>query len=174
MMRIENEKRSSRRENARRCSRTAELFDGVGGRQASAHPPAGGGGYQNICTVFNFHLDGEQKKRDPRLEELREMGLRRVLQDIAAAIGVDNTLKMWRIIDASETRLGDDGEIRLPFPRYKSYLRYQRNRYIETLVGLGHSITTIRELLNKQLGERLSKRQLSRVVKNLKDRDARG
>ena len=173
-MRIENEKRSSRRENASRCSRTAELFDGVGGRQASPHHPAGGGGYQNIFTVLNFHLDGEQKKRDPRLKELREIGLQRVLQDIAAAIGVDNMLKMWRIVDEIAPRLGDSGEIRLQFPRYKSYLRYQRNRYIETLVWLGHNHSTIREMLNKQLGELLSKRQLSRVVKNIKDRGVRG
>lgn len=160
----QNEKRSTAHGIGDGYSRQADLFGGVGGRQASPRQSRRGGGYQNKCTVLNFSPDAEQKKRDPRLDELREMGLRRVWLDVAEAIGMDNMLKLWRIIDASETRLGDDGEIRVPLRRYSSYLRYQRNRYIEELFKVGLKPKEIREKLNKQLCEKISLRHISRII----------
>lgn len=159
------DKRSSARGIAKPDPHQVDLFKGVGGRQGPAPSPAGGGGYQNICTVLNFSPDGEQKKRDPRLDELREMGLQRVWLDVAEEVGVDAMLKTWRILDRAHSSGGDEGRFMVPMRSYGSYLRFQRNRYIEALNGLGLKPREIREKLNKQLCEQISIRHISRILK---------
>ena len=164
-MQKKNEKRNSMHESGREHGHQADHEQGVGGRQENSCHPSGGGGYQNICTVFNFDRDGEQKKRDPRLEELREMGLQRVWLDVAEEIGVDALLKTWRILDRDQASVGDDGRLLIPLRSYSTFLRYQRNRYIETLDNLGMKPKEIREKLNKQLCEQISLRHISRIIK---------
>lgn len=143
------------------------MFGGVGGRQALPRPPRGGGGYQNKCTVLNFDASAAEKKRDPRLEELREMGLQREWLDVADAIGVDEFLKVWRILDASSSahsRKGEDGRLMIPIRAYGTYLRYQRNRYVEALSEMGYTPPEIRVKLKEQLCEHISIRHISRLV----------
>lgn len=142
----------------------ADLFGGVGGRQTSRRPSRRGGGYLDKCTVLNFSPDVEQKKRDPRLDELREMGLQRVWLDVAEEIGVDALLKMWRILDRDQASIGDDGRILVPIRSYSTFLRYQRNRYIESLSNMGMKAKQIREKLKEQLCENISIRRLNRLT----------
>lgn len=140
------------------------LFDGVGGRQSSSPHPSRGGGYQNICTVINFEPGAAQKKRDPRLEEFRQMGLQAVWLEVAEEVGVDAMLKMWRILDRDQSSIGDDGRLLIPIRSYSTFLRYQRNRYIESLNGMGMKPREIQEKLNAQLCEKISLRHISRLV----------
>jgi hypothetical protein len=117
---------------------------------------------------LNFDASAAEKKRDPRLDELRQMGLQRVWLDVAEEIGVDEFLKVWRLIDSSEAglaRKGEDGRIMIPIRCYSSYLRYQRNRYIETLDALGLKPPEIQRKLKEQLCEQVSIRHISRIAK---------
>lgn len=164
-MSIENGKRSSARVIVEGGAHQADLLHGVGGRQDQPSPSVGGGGYLDICTVLNFSPDGEQKKRDPRVEEFRQMGLQRVWLDVAEEIGADAMLKMWRILDRAHANGGDEGRFMVPMRSYGSFLRYQRNRYIEALDSQGVKPKEIREMLNKQLCEQISIRHISRILK---------
>jgi hypothetical protein len=95
---FKNVKRSSAQRIASPSHTQGDLFGGVGGRQAKPSHPRRGGGYLHECTTSNFQKSaGAQKKRDPRLEELQEMGLQRVWLDVAEVIGVDNVIKLWHI-----------------------------------------------------------------------------
>jgi len=135
------------------------LPQGVGGRQAAPPPPAGGGGYLDICSVFKFRAADDQRKRDPRLDELISMGLPRTWLQVAETIGIDAFLAMWRILDADES-LHEDNMVQAHLRPYRSYLRFQRNRYIETLAALRVPCATIREMLKSQLGEEISERHI--------------
>lgn len=159
-----NEKRSSGRGIGKDQVRQAVPIGGVGGRQGFAPPPDGGGGYQDICAVLNFDPNAAQKKRDPRLDELSQMGLQRLWLVIAERIGVDNLLAMWRIIDADQSSIGDDGRLLVPIRSYSTFLRYQRNRYIESLDSMGLKPPEIQKKLKDQLCEQISIRHISRLI----------
>lgn len=142
------------------------LQQGVGGRQADLPLRPGGGRYQDICTVLSFCVGaGTEKKRDPRLDELYTMGLPRINLQVAEAIGFDAFMKLWRILDADES-IHKDRMIEFPIRPYRSYLRFQRNRYIETLAALGVPSSVIREMLKRQLGEEISERHIFNLSKN--------
>jgi len=160
----QNEKRNPERRTGRLRDHQADLSGGVGGRQASHPSPDGGGGYQDICTVLNFGKNAGQKKRDPRLDELSQMGLQRVWLVIAERIGVDNMLAMWRILDSDQSSIGDDGRLLVPIRSYSTFLRYQRNRYIESLDSMGLKPIEIQKKLKDQLCEQISIRHISRLI----------
>lgn len=160
----ENVKRNSEHEAVKADTLQGDLFPGVGGRQGYTPDLARGGGYQDICNVLNFDPSTEPKKRDPRLEELRQMGLQRMWLDVAEEIGVDALLKMWRILDQDKSSIGDDGRLLVPLRSYSTYIRYQRNRYIESLAGMGMKPREIQQKLNAQLCEQISIRHISRLI----------
>lgn len=87
------------------------------------------------------------------------MGLPRTWLQVAEAIGVDAFLAMWRILDADES-LHEDNMVKAHLRPYRSYLRFQRNRYIETLAALKVPCATIRDMLKRQLGEEISERHI--------------
>lgn len=157
-------KRISEQGTASRCPLTQDMFGGVGGRQAKPRPPAGGGGYQNKCTVLNFDPTAAEKMRDPRLEELREMGLQRIWLEVAEKIGVDAFLAVWRILDSDQTSIENSGRLMVPIRAYSTYMRYQRNRYVESLSEIGLTPPQIRQKLKEQLCEQISIRHISRLV----------
>lgn len=140
---------------------------GVGGRQGTPPTPLGGGGYLDECSVLNFRARGAEKKRDPRLDELVRLGLQRVWLDVAEAIGVDRFLAMWRILDTGFQATADDaGRMLVPMRSYRTYLKFQRNRYIETLAGMGYNAQQIRDKLRSQLCETISLRHIYRLRNN--------
>lgn len=164
-MGVDDEKRNSAEGIDQDEGPVLPLHLGVGGRQAEPLPPAGGGGYLDICTVLNFRpTAGAEKKRDPRLDELRAMGLPGTWLQVADTIGFDAFMQMWRILDADES-LHEDGRIKAYIRHYRSYLRYQRNRYIETLQALHVPCSLIREMLKHQLGEEISERHIFKISK---------
>lgn len=136
----------------------------VGARHGCIGLSGGGGGYLNICTGSNFEeKNGAAKKIDPRLDELREMGMQRFWLSAAERFGVDWLLEFWRMADA-DIDVSQNGMVSMAFRPYRSYMRYQRNRYIEELVNRGIGPDEIRTLLRQQLGEEISKRHILRLV----------
>ena len=120
-----SEKRTCKHENAQPSDHTT----GAGVRHSHDHPPRRGGGYLKNYTIFQ-PLNQKTNFVDPRLDELRKMGLSAAWQRVASEIGFDNFLKMWRVLD-SESKFQDERYgLLMNLRRYSSYLRYQRATYI--------------------------------------------
>ena len=120
-----SEKRTCEHENAQPSDHTT----GAGVRHSHDHPPRRGGGYLKNYTIFQ-PLNQKTNFVDPRLDELRKMGLSAAWQRVASEIGFDNFLKMWRVLD-SESKFQDERYgLLMNLRRYSSYLRYQRATYI--------------------------------------------
>lgn len=157
-----SELRSSKGKNAQ-----LDLFDGgVGARQEDTAIPPGGGGYQETCTVLKFSARPPAQKNggDPRLIELEQMGLQGVWLNVAEEIGVDAFLRMWRTLDADPSSHNKEGFLQLRLKNYRSYLRYQRNRYIESLAAQGLGPIDIRLHLARNFRESVSLRHISRIT----------
>ncbi len=123
---------------------------GVGARQASPPTPRRGGGYLDECIV-------PQLLTDARLRELAAMGMPSVWLTLAHAIGFDHFMTMWRILDAEVSmRSENESSIEVRLRRFASFQRYQRNRFVESLVDEGLTDTEIRERVRVELGEELS------------------
>lgn len=129
--------------------------EGVGARQPGGNAPSGGGGYLDECTT-------PQVWADVKLRELAEMGMPRVLLQVAQAIGYDSFMVMWRVLDAAPELHSDSGSmIELQMRRYRSFQRYQRNKFIEALAPfLGDA--EIQRRVEDELGEKLSLRHVHR------------
>lgn len=137
---------------------------GVGGRQDNPLPSTGGGGYLDTCSILNFRPRNGQKNRDPRLDELHQMGLQRVWLEIAETIGVDGFLATWRLLDAAfQSSMEDHGRMLVPIRAYRTFLKFQRNRYIHTLVSMGMSTREIREKVRLCLCEEVTVRHINRI-----------
>lgn len=152
---------------------------GVGGRPALPPPPPGGGGYLNESTVSELPIQGRKNFADapqvrpvidtPReaalLAELAAMGLSNAMLNVAAAIGFDAFMAMWKILDQSDELLSDSGgRILARLPRLNAYRRYQRNRFVEALAQLGMSQPEIRKKIKRELGEEISNRHTRRLM----------
>jgi hypothetical protein len=129
---------------------------GVGGRQQDAPPPARGGGYPDICTAERSPVG------DPRLAELRAVGLAPHWLRVAEEIGVDNFLVTWLVLD--ETAPQDDHG-RVVVPPIGNYLRHQRNKYIATLAACGSTAGEIRQVLRKRLGYDLTEDWIRKLIR---------
>jgi hypothetical protein len=161
-MQRDDEKRSSI-EGIDQVTTVVEVVQqGVGGRHGQEAPSTGGGGYPNNCTILNFQ-NPAQKKRDPRLDELSEMGLQRIWLTVAEQIGVDAFLQAWRILDSDRSNETADGRRLVPMRSYSSYERYQRNRYIESLARMGLNDQQIRDALEQRIGEKVTKRHICSI-----------
>lgn len=134
-------------------------LQGVGGRQAPSPSPPRGGGYLSSCTTSNF------SQTDHRLDELRTMGLAAHWIKVAEHIGFDAFDRLWRILDGDPALDSGRGYLELRLRPYHSYLRYQRNRYIEELVGRGLTPKEIMGMIRSNLGEVVSIRHISRIAK---------
>jgi hypothetical protein len=93
------------------------------------------------------------------------MGLPRVWLRVAEAIGIDAFLATWRILDADPSTWHNETILRVRLRPYRSYLRYQRNRYIEALTAQGLKPEEIQRRLQRQLGESVSHRHITRLGK---------
>lgn len=152
----EHEKRNSTR--GMKPQRAAP--HGVGGRQAASAHRKGGGGYLDICT--------EKKRdfRDSQLDELRALGLQRAWLHVAALIGVEHFVTMWRVLCQEVDFRGDMQRVYVP--RFSTYLRFQRNRVIMALSSEGKDARTIRTELKSATGEDVSESHIDRIIKQQK------
>jgi len=137
---------------------------GVGGRQAPGHPPPGGGGYLDERTA------AEVAAPDIRLRELAEIGLSSTWLGVARLLGYDAFVAMWRLLSSDPALRNDDDQIELRLRPFRSYERYQRNRYIDTLVAAGMRPSEIHALVHTELGEKLSYRHIKRLAASSRGR----
>jgi hypothetical protein len=151
---------------------------GVGARQGQGHGLAGGGGYLNGCTpskvgqrrlkkiAKNFSQKPEVDPREASLlDELDAMGLSSVMLNVARTIGFDNFMAMWRILDGAHEAISEnDSGIYIRLQRLSAYRRYQRNRFIEAMAGMGMSHPEISWSVKRDLGEEVSDRHIWRLM----------
>ncbi|MFN4360484.1 MAG: hypothetical protein ACK4F4_07150 [Hylemonella sp.] len=161
---------------------------GVGARQAQAGPLPGGGGYLDESggpelqegprkKFAGIAVSGagtpEQIREAQLLRELDDMGLSNVLLQVAHAIGFDNFMRMWQLLDMLPEALTDsESAILLRMPRHRAYRRYQRNRFVEALAAAGWSQPDILAKVKTELGENLSKRHTRRLMSSRRVRTA--
>jgi len=149
------------------CARGHAIPTCPGGRQDQVALAPQGGGYQKVCSTFQSELTaGRTGSHDPRLDDLRAMGMHHTWQKVAAEIGIDAFLAMWRILDADAQFQHPKGGLELTIRRYKSYLRYQRNRYILQMNGVGYRDADIKYRLAQGLSENLAVSHISNIVKD--------
>lgn len=120
---------------------------------------SGGGGSPDFCGTSPTPVKGAT---DPRLAELRQIGLSPLWQRVASQIGFEPFLALWELLATASAETDDRN--RVCVPAWRTYLRYQRNRLIRTLGSAGHSPARIRELLRERLGEELSEVQIKRAL----------
>jgi len=88
---------------------------------------------------------------------------------IAETIGFDAWLEVWRRLSGEEfnawTRR-DTGGTRMPMLRsYDSYLRYQRNRYIEALASRGMGVAQVSRAVARNLREPLDEKHVAKIMR---------
>lgn len=130
---------------------------GVGGRQARRAARAGGGGYLNGRTPAEL-------RADPRLRELSEIGLRSHWLALAELAGYDAFVAWWRLVSQDESMRDDSNQVSLQLRPFRAYERYQRNRYIDTLVMSGLKPSVIQALVAQDLNEQLTYQQIRRLA----------
>lgn len=130
-----------------------------GGSACRPYPLAPGGGYLDFCNVSDVAVGAPA--RDPRLAELRRMGLSRTWLTVAASVGFDVFMVVWRALAADEAL---DGRNRVVVPRLATYYRYQRNQLIRTLAADGMEPSEIRTMLLHETGESLSISHIRRQI----------
>lgn len=130
----------------------------VGGRRGTRSVRRRGGGYLHECISPDVW-------EGAKLRELEAMGLQAVWLEIAREIGFHRFMAVWRILDRTVAmRSESESMIEVQLRRLSSYRRYQRNRFIESLVRSGFHDRAIREMVKAQLGEDLSLSHISRLA----------
>lgn len=138
---------------------------GVGGRQKGMAPPSGGGEYLDICSNSRTSFEALKKiARDPRLDELSDMGLSRHWTQVAEIIGFDAFLSMWESLDGSGRLEDVGGGFRVYLPRIKLFNQFQRNRLILGLRDKGKNAKEIKIFIKKELREIISERHVARIM----------
>jgi hypothetical protein len=108
------------------------------------------------------HLAGSP---DPRMRELVEMGMPGHWLAVARIVGYDAFVQMWRYLSSLD-RLREDMITTLTLRNFRTYEKYQRNRYIETLARSGLRPAQIRQAIKADLDETLSLDRVEAIVKD--------
>lgn len=136
-----------------------------GGRQTDPPPPRQGGGYQDSCNTPARAVGASARAaRDPRIEELRRVGIGRVWIRVAEAVGFEDFLRVWHVL-ASDTSVQDERS-RVLVPSPTRYQLYQRNQLIKTLAGAGAELEAICERVRRELGETLTPKRVKRLLRD--------
>lgn len=92
------------------------------------------------------------------------MGMHHSWQRVAAEIGMDAFLAMWRILDAEKQWHHSKGGMELTLRRYRSYEHHQRDAYIRQLARSGVPVADIRSRLVDALGVTLEAKRIREVI----------
>ncbi|WP_159672407.1 hypothetical protein [Andreprevotia sp. IGB-42] len=85
---------------------------------------------------------------------------------IAARIGVDAFLELWRTLDqCEELPRADNGMVFVKMRSYKSWIRAERDRYITALDQAGNTPAEIQRALRSNMRTELTIDHIKRVVK---------
>lgn len=170
------EKRSSRPVAARQGHRRGADPRPLGGRRPPADPRQGGGGYLGSRTAPNVValVSPAFDERRATMDELRAMGMLAVWLDVAEIVGPAAFLRVWERLDREYgfQEAGAGEPLRLRLRRFSSYLRYQRNRYIESLASMGLSAPEIQRRIQADLGESVGHSHISRIAQQFRIKKA--
>jgi hypothetical protein len=139
----------------------------VGARQAALPPAGPGGGYLSSCNAsgFDFGAAPAGTRRDPRIEELRRMGLRITWVQVAERIGFEAFVDAWQVLAANVDLLDDRG--RITVPKFSTYHAFQRNQVIRSLAATGASAREIRDELANVHKLRVSTKSITAVLRKM-------
>lgn len=143
----------------------------VGGRREPAPSTRQGGGYPDNCTVFELAVGVKKIDADPRMEELAVMGLPEYWLKVAEYLGFDAFLGMWRILDANRNSIpqfSGSNSMAPTLRTYSNYLRFQKNRFVETLAAQGIGPQEIQKRVQTQLCETISITHIQRITQKHK------
>lgn len=152
----DDEKRSSTHEATEPSAAGQGHVHHPGGSAEQADLPPAGAGYLDGCIYVS-----RPSGADPRLAELREIGLDRRWLAVARTIGVDSFLAAWKVLDEFTD---ETGETRMCIHRFREWRRVQRNREIRRLDQEGYSSREIRTEIQRRFRESLSKRHIDRII----------
>lgn len=130
---------------------------GVGARHKESKISSGVVGYLDICNDSDVL---EKNFFDPRVGEIRKIGLSACWVEIAEEIEFEAFLKVWQKLDAASS-IDERG---LYVPKFSSWLRYQRNRVIISLRDAGMSYPDIKRRIKAELSEDVSVAHIRRIV----------
>ncbi|MCV2349293.1 hypothetical protein [Paucibacter sp. Y2R2-4] len=106
----------------------------------------------------------QRGQADPRHAELVDIGLSASWLSVARLVGYDDFVALWRAWSSDPSLRDRNHQIELRLRSVRSFDRYQRNRYIETLVAAGLKPREIYAMIKTELGETLSYRHLKRLA----------
>lgn len=117
-----------------------------GGSAKAARTAKHGGGYQHIRTKTGARVGAPAPAAavDPRLAELRRVGLPQPWPRVAAAIGFDAFMALWQALATVDVAGSRD---RVVMPKLSTYMRYQRNQLMRSLAAEGLDLDAIRQHL---------------------------
>jgi len=115
---------------------------GVGARHRQPGRSTGGVGYLTVCNALKSSIQ-KNRAMDPRISQLKKMGLDWKWIRIAESMGFDSFLQMWTMM--SELFDNDRSCIRASIPHVKKLIRFQRNMVINELHSQGHDIQYIHD-----------------------------
>lgn len=130
-----------------------------GGSASKARAPVDGGGYQHICTKTGTAVGAPAP--DPRLAELRRVGLPQPWPRVAALLGYDDWMRIWQALAAID---GLGARDRVVWPKLTTYLRYQRNLLMRTLAADGLTVEQIRDQLRTITSDVPSLSHIKRLI----------
>lgn len=132
-----------------------------GGSAKAPRPAPPGGGYQDVCTKTGARFGAPAPRVDPRLLELRRVGLPQPWPRVAALIGFDAFMTLWQAlatVDASGSR------DRVVMPKLSTYMRYQRNQLMRSLSADGLNFDQIRQHLATITGDVPTASHIRRIL----------
>lgn len=91
------------------------------------------------------------------------MGVARAHLCVAEAIGYDNFITMWRIYDEEPSYRSMSGMLEIPMRAFRSYLRFQRNRIIESLSNEGCTVRDIQQRLQGLFRESITRHHIRAI-----------
>lgn len=141
---------------------------GVGARQGPWPPPERGGGSPPSCSSSESALGASPAQpaaaRDPRVEELRQLGLGPVWVRVAEAIGYETFLAAWSVMSANRDFM--DGRNRVTIPDIGLLHQYQRNLAVKDLARRGFQPRQIREEMIRRAGLALTHWQIQHIIRD--------
>ena len=129
--------------------------------------PGVGGGYQDSCSGAGAAVGppgAGGAARDPRIEELRRVGIGRVWIRVAESVGFEAFLLVWQVLASDDSVQDERSRVLVPSPT--RYQLHQRNLLIKTLASEGVEVPAICDRVNRELGENLSPKRVKRLLRD--------
>jgi len=133
----------------------------VGARHKRMDRRAGGVGYLDIYTKLESPIQ-KNRARDPRIMQLKKMGLDWRWITIAERIGFDSFVETWALI--SDLFEDDRSYVRASIPHVKKLIRFQRDMLIRQLHADGLKVHAIHNAIQETYHISVSPRTIRDVI----------